>query len=100
MNRKLTAKVQQIKPTIPASTKSFADILIIEPDNQTVQLKKGTVYTVFDVTSSVDMNTQVVAKVVHDTIHDSYFQSDNISPIQSLEKAISAVRDRISKMSG
>ncbi|HSX39718.1 MAG TPA: hypothetical protein VLI92_04000 [Candidatus Saccharimonadales bacterium] len=100
MNRKLTAKVQQIKPNIAASVKSFADILIIEPDNQTVQLKKGIVYTVFDVTASIEMNTQVVSKVIHDTIHDSYFQSDNISPIQSLEKAISAVRDRINKMSG
>jgi hypothetical protein len=31
-------------------------------------------------------------------LHDAYYQSDNISPIQSLEKAITEVRDRVTQL--
>ena len=98
MNRKLTAKVQQIKSNTPVSVKTFSDILIIEPDNQTLLLKKGTIYTIFDLTSAAELNTQVVGKLIHDTLHNAYYQSENISPIQSLEKAISQVKENVLKM--
>jgi hypothetical protein len=98
MLKKLTAKVQKICPNLPASTTGFSNALVIEPDDAALLEKRGTVYVIFDISGSEDFDTTLVSKVVNDILHDSYYQSDNISPIQSLERAISEVRDRVTKL--
>jgi hypothetical protein len=98
MNRKLTAKVQQINPNLPAFSRSFSNAFVIHPDDENLKERKGTMYSVFDISGTEDFDVALVTKVVHDVLHDFYFQSDNVSPIQSLEKAIVEVRDRVTKL--
>lgn len=71
---------------------------MVEPDDAATLEKRGTVYVIFDISGSEEFDTTLVSKVVNDILHDSYYQSENISPIQSLERAISEVRDRVTKL--
>jgi len=58
----------------------------IEPETQEILLKKGTIYAVFEIIGDSNFNTEFVDKVISDTLRDSYYQSENISPVQSMEK--------------
>ena len=98
MLKKLTVKTQYLNPTLPANVPAFAKAISIEPEGENIALKRGTIYTIFNVSGGAGYDTDLVSKVAHDILHDSYFQSDNISPIQSLEKAISEVKDKIIHM--
>lgn len=100
MNKKLTAKVQKISPELPERAKSFSGILLIEPENQDLVLRKGVMYVVFDIFGPNEFDTALIIKVIKDVLHDSYYQSDNISPIQSLEKSIINVKDTVTKLAG
>ena len=95
MNKKLTAKVQQLNSGVKESSKALSKCIVIEPESRELLLRKGTIYSIFEISSDADFDVSLVEKVIYDVLHDSYYQSDNISPIQSLEKAIVAVRDRI-----
>ncbi|MBW6441741.1 hypothetical protein K0B04_02415 [Patescibacteria group bacterium] len=99
MTKKLTAKTQELNPKLPQFSSSFSKCLHIPPDTQDVLLKKGTVYVNFCIQSSSNFDTQLVIKVVEDVLHDSYYQSENISPVQSMEKAILEIKDKISQLS-
>lgn len=99
MNKRLTAKIQELNPQVPENSNGFSKVVIIEPETPQLLLKKGTVYAIFDITSSAGFDVQLVTNTVRDILHDSYYQSDNISPIQSLEKAIADVRDKVTKFS-
>jgi len=99
MKKKLTAKVQQLNPTLPQYSGSFSKCVVIEPETKEVQLKKGAVYAVFNIQGEASFDTELVYKVTNDVIHNSYYQSDNISPIQSMEKAIAETRDKIAQLS-
>lgn len=107
MIKKLIAKTQYLNPNLPANVPSFAKAISIESENDYQETKskdgsdapkRGTIYTIFNVSGGAGYDTNLVSKVAHDILHDSYFQSDNISPIQSLEKAISEVKDKIVHM--
>ncbi len=99
MNKKLSAKIQRINPAVPDTANSFSDTLTIIPDDKDVVIKKGVIYCVFNVSGTLQFDTKLLTKIVTDILHDSYYQSDNISPIQSMEKAISDVRDGVTKIS-
>lgn len=99
MNKKLTAKTQYLNPILNESVKAFSNGFVIEPDTPELVLKKGTIYTVFAISGDTIFDIGLINKVVLDVLHDSYYQSDNISPIQSLEKAIVEVRDRVTQLS-
>lgn len=77
---------------------SFAGSAIIEPESKELLLKKGVIYATFDISASDDLDTELVAKLVSDVLHDSYFSSESISPTQSLEKAISDVKGKVSNI--
>jgi hypothetical protein len=98
MNRKLTAKVQKIVPQLPQSSGSFANVITIIPEDQALIERKGALYSVFDISGGQEFDVTLVTKVVHDVLNDSYFHSDNVSPIQSLEKAVVEVKDRVTKL--
>ncbi len=99
MKKKLTAKVQQLNPTLPQYSSLFAKCVVIEPETHEMMLRKGAVYTIFDIQSEASFDTELVYKVTNDIIHNSYYQSDNISPIQSMEKAVTEARDKIVQLS-
>jgi hypothetical protein len=61
-------------------------------------LKKGSLYVVFDISGNTRFEVSLITKVVHDMLHDAYYQSESISPIQSLEKAITEVRDKVTQL--
>src|SRR3989304_9433102 len=98
MIKKLIAKAQIISTTQPASAGAFSGVLLITPEDVNLLERKGSVYAVFDLSGSQEFDVNLVSKVVHDVLHDSYYQSDNVSPVQSLEKAIVEVRDRVTKL--
>ncbi len=98
MLKKLTAKVQKIYPNLPVSARGFSNAITVEPDDETTRGKKGSLYAVFDISGSEEFDTNLVSTVVSDVLRESYYQSENISPVQSLEKAIADVRDRVTKL--
>lgn len=98
MDKKLTAKVQKLNANLSEIARSFSNATIINPDDEASREKYGTLYTIYDVIGSIDLDTLLVTKIVHDVLHDSYYQAENTSPIQSLEKAVVNVRDRVTKL--
>lgn len=98
MLHKLTAKVQKLNSNLPATSTGFSNAFVIEPEDKETLDRRGTVYTLFDIFGSEEFDTALVSRIVNDVLRDSYYQSENISPIQSLEKAIVEVRDRVTKL--
>jgi hypothetical protein len=99
MKKRLTAKIQQLNPTLPQYSGLFSKCISIEPDAKDVVLKKGSVYAVFEIQGDASFDTELISKVTNDVIHNSYYQSENISPIQSMEKTILEARDKIIQLS-
>lgn len=99
MDRKLATKVQKITPKLPEMSQNIAKALVIEADDENSLEKKGTIYTLFDVSGRKGLDVLLVTKVVNDVLHDAYFQSESASPIQSIEKAILKLRDNINQLS-
>ena len=99
MLKKLTAKTQELNPKLPQYSSSFAKCLTIKPENQDLLLKKGTLYIMFDLSGDSNFDTELVCKVVYDVLHDSYFNSESISPIQSMEKSILETKEKILQLS-
>ncbi|MBN1162811.1 hypothetical protein JXA34_03675 [Patescibacteria group bacterium] len=99
MKRKLTAKIQKLNPTHQGTTtKAFAQSLVIEPETRKLALQKGTIYAVYDISSDLELEHSVISKIVHDILRDLYFQSENISPTQTLEKTILEIRNKVTQM--
>jgi len=99
MNKKLTAKVQKLTTDIKTPSNNLSDCIIIEPEETSTILKKGNLYAVIDIKSTDTLDKNLIRNIVTDVLHDSYYQSDNISPIQSLEKAILEVNEKVTKIS-
>ncbi len=95
MLKKLTAKVQQLNPVLEENVNGFAKSFVIEPESQELLLKKGSLYVVFDISGNTRFEVSLITNVVHDMLHDLYYQSANISPIQSLEKTITEIREKV-----
>lgn len=95
MKKNLEVTVQTICPAHPEKLTSFSGVLSIEPDEESSKLKHGTLYTVYDVSGQVELDTSLVSKVVNDVLHNTYFTSQSASPIQPLEKAAVELREKI-----
>ena len=95
MNKKLTAKVQQLNAQPIFQGDSFSSCIVVEPEEKEQVLKKGVIYGVFDLASSEEIDTNLIKTILNDALKESYFQSDSISPIQSLEKAIIDVKEKV-----
>ncbi len=98
MEKKLATKIQKILPTIPDISQNVAKAMVIEPDDEITLEKKGTIYTIFDISAKKELDTLLVTKVVNDVLHDAYYQSESVSPIQSIEKAVLKLRDNITQL--
>jgi hypothetical protein len=95
MNKNLTAKIQKIENNATQFSNVLSRCISLEPDTTEIRLKKGFVYIVFNLESNIEFDTEITSKVIADILKDSYFQAESISPTQSLEKAISDVREKI-----
>jgi hypothetical protein len=99
MSEKLIAKTQELNPRLSQFHNSFSKCISISPETKELLAKKGVVYAVFEISGPSNFDTSFVAKVIDDVLHDSYYQSDNISPTQSMEKAIMEMREKIIQLS-
>lgn len=99
MTKKLAAKTQELNPKLPQFSSSFSKCISIPPETTEVLLKKGTIFAIFEITGYSNFDTELVVKVINDVLHDSYYQSENISPVQSMEKAISETKEKILQLS-
>ncbi|MBI2414762.1 hypothetical protein HYV31_02895 [candidate division WWE3 bacterium] len=99
MKKKLNARTQKLIKTLPTLSKSFAGSVTIEPDEEDLLEKRGVIYSIFDLTTYTEIDPLLVSKIVHDVLFDSYYASETTSPIQSLERAIVNVRDKVTKLS-
>jgi len=100
MQRKLTAKVQRLSPQLQRAANAFSNTLVITPDNEEILESKGVLYTVFDALGEEETDPLLITKIVNDVLHDSYYQSENTSPIQSLEKAVVDVYGKVTSLFG
>ncbi|MFA6981450.1 MAG: hypothetical protein WC243_00255, partial [Patescibacteria group bacterium] len=98
MEKRLIAKTQKILPKVPQYTGLFSSIITSAPEDEGVLKRKGTVYGVFEVSGPMEFETSVISKTISDILQDSYFQSENISPVQSLEKAILDTKEKLTKL--
>jgi len=99
MTKKLSAKKQELNPKLNQFSSSFSKCIGIEPENQEILLKKGAVNSVFEISGSSNFDTDFVTKVITDILHNSYYSSDNISPVQTMEKTISEIKEKILQLS-
>lgn len=95
MNKKLTAKIQKLMPVVGENETVFSSSIAIEPPEKDLVLKKGSIYATFDISSPVPLKVALISRVINDVLYDSYYHSENISPIQSLEKAIVDINDKV-----
>lgn len=95
MNKKLSIKVQKISSPLPLSATAFSNAIIINPEDTSALLKKGSLYAIFDVKANSEFDVLLATKVVNDILHDSYYMSETTSPIQALEKAVLDVKERV-----
>lgn len=100
MGKKITAKVQRLNPALKEKVDGFASCVVVKPEDEVQILQKGIVYTAFEVLSDAPLDVSLILKAVTDVLYDSYYSSENVSPVQSLEKAILSVRDRVGSLSG
>ncbi len=99
MNKKLNAKIQKLIPSLGENEIIFSSSIAIEPPEKDLILKKGNVYTVFDIRCAYPLNLTLFTNVINDVLFDSYYHSDNVSPIQSLEKAVVTINSKVSSLS-
>ncbi len=99
MYKRLTAKVQKLNPAMKDFAGTFSFCVSIEPDNKDQYLSKGCVYAVFNIESDSSLDVKVVIKVVSDVLNDCYYTSDSVSPVQSLERALSEIKDHLTRIS-
>jgi len=99
MKRTFTTKIQKIVPQTSNESKLFSTVLVIEPENDAVNERKGTLYVVFDLTDTTPVDSLLVTKLANDVMHNAYYQSDNASLLQALELAVVAVKDKLTKLS-
>ena len=99
MTKKLSAKKQELNPNLNQFSNSFSKCIDIEPENQEILLKKGTVNSVFEISGNSNFDTDFVTKVITDILLNSYYSSDNISPVQTMEKTISEIKEKILQLS-
>jgi len=102
MPKKLTAKTQQIKSKLAAAEKEFSDIIICIPDEEEKDLekRKGSLYGIYSLKDETPYETSLLTNLITDTLKQAYYQSENASPIQALEKAIVDTKERVLKLNG
>lgn len=98
MNKRLSAKIQQLNAPTVLQGRAFSSCINVEPEEQNLILKKGIIYGIFDIASTEEIDSNLVKTIIHDSIKESYFQSESISPIQSLEKAIIDVKEKVTHL--
>jgi hypothetical protein len=98
MIKKLSAKVQQLNSQITQENKGFSGCIVIEPEERDVALKKGSIYGVYYISAENEFDTNLVKNIINDVLKESYFQTDSISPIQSIEKAIIDVKEKVTNL--
>jgi len=102
MPKKLTAKTQQIKSKLATAEKEFSDIIICIPEEgeEDLEKRKGSLYGIYSLKDETPYETSLLTKLITDTLKQSYYQSENASPIQALEKAIVDTKERVLKLNG
>lgn len=100
MEKKLVARIQKLAKKLSQAGREFSLTIATEPDEQDLVEKKGFVYCVFDVQSEVEIDPLLISKVIHDVLYDTYYGSESASPIQSLERAIVDVKEKVVHLPG
>jgi hypothetical protein len=98
MPKKLIAKTQKIETKNPPSSTEFADILIIEPEEKELIQRKGSLYGIYNLKDSTNYETSLLTNLIADILKELYYQSENASPIQALESAISEIKEKVLKL--
>lgn len=88
----LVGKIQKIEPILNETETSFSGTIAITPDERESINKKGYLYAVFEILSKTPQEPTLAFKLIKDILGRSYYHSENISPIQALEKAILEVQ--------
>ncbi len=98
MKKSLLTKIQKITPNYSQRTGSFSNTIIINAETEELLERKGNVYCVFSISSSQEIDASVTTKIIQDYIHDTYYQSDSVSPTQTIEKCINEIKDKVIKI--
>lgn len=98
MKRKLEVITQTISPVIEEKEAHFSGVLSIQPDDDNTTYTHGSLYSVFELKTSENIDTQLVQKVVTDILHNSYYTAQSSSPIQPLEKAVLELKDKLASL--
>lgn len=98
MNKKLTARVQKLNPVLNDQEASFSFCIVIEPESKKLEITKGTVYGIFDLSCDKNFDISIVEKLIKDVLSDSYYSNESYSPTQALEKSLLKVKETITKL--
>ena len=95
MNKRFTAKIQNIKPSIESSSNIVSDNIVVIPESADLKARKGSVFATFCIKSEIPNDSKLITKIITDILNETYYQSENISPIQSIERALSDITEKI-----
>lgn len=92
-----SAKIQKIggDNTPNPKTGEIAFSSIEEPSDLTVLESRGSLYCVLDFSGISPQTAPLYSRLVWDTLKDSYYGEIEGTPLQALEKALTAVRGRL-----
>ncbi len=94
METKFVVKVQKIGGFKQNELSSFSAPLVIEPADS-LTTKKGCLYSVIELTSTANFDPGLVAKIITDELQNGYFAETEGTPLQSLEKTITVVKEKV-----
>jgi hypothetical protein len=91
------AKIQKIGGGVasPPGSGGAAMSFIEEPAEPTLLASRGSLYVVADFTGDSSDGWQLISRLLWDTLRESYFESSEGTPLQSLESALLAVSSRL-----
>ncbi len=95
MRKEIVAKTQRISPKLSPVEKSFSSIIEVKLEEEEESLHKGILYGIYFLSEETAYETDLVNKLIEDILRRSYYQSDNISPVQVLESAVIEVKEAV-----
>ena len=68
MNKRFTAKIQNIKPSIESSSNIVSDNIVVIPESADLKARKGSVFATFCIKSEIPNDSKLITKIITDIL--------------------------------
>ncbi len=96
----LEVKVAKLEGSPAAERGKFVQVFEVElPEGEEFPPERGQLFAVVDLTADHSQDPEVVGKLVWDTLAEEYYAEEDETPVQALERAVYAVREKLQTIS-